>query len=550
MAVDPTHTAAGDDSPMPLCVVVDAQTGRVRKIWKGSIAVAGAPADVKARAAAGTTVLAQYEDAKGRSSSSSSALGNDVYDLLTNGDPFATYDTTGGFFGTHGAPAALGASMPGMKPGDPKWTMRAPIDGSTNAARFFCRVSVLLWCGRNGGRPGLAPGYHRWFFTINWAGPVSKFVSSQERIYLQRGDQSIDEQTHSHEIGHEIDYVSRDDYQDTTEGDEIKEALAEMFSFTYYGFRPGLAGHCSVSELLSGSRVCQIVNGDTGVAETVPHEYKNYGCATDEHTNGYILGRAFLTVLQKIGPDDATRLLGEVPRLLPAKRTFGSVHQAFEDATVALNLTQFKSTVHDAFVAQGVTTSKTRTGTCPNASPKLEPGAGCRADRGSEPLKRPRVLDAVEVLRQHLAEHGRLLRRACEQRHRRVELLPVGRAEDLTRGASAELGQDPRAVEEPWPEERVGEVALGLGQRGDGVPLRGGAPPEPGDLREDEPHPVRRLATGAQLAQRGVVDVLLGGDEAGQVVRIGHLASVRWGTRRWSRRSPLCGLIRRATLPR
>ncbi len=78
---------------------------------------------------------------------------------------------------------------------------------------------------------------------------------------------------------------------------------------------------------------------------------------------------SLLTILQKIGPDDATRLLREVPRLLPAKRTFGSVHQAFEDATVALNLTQYKSTVHDAFVAQGVTTIKTRTGTCPNASP-------------------------------------------------------------------------------------------------------------------------------------------------------------------------------------
>ena len=58
-----------------------------------------------------------------------------------------------------------------------------------------------------------------------------------------------------------------------------------------------------------------------------------------------------------------------MPRLLPAKRTFGSVHQAFEDATLALNMAQYKSTVHDAFIAQGVTTNKTRTGTCPNAKP-------------------------------------------------------------------------------------------------------------------------------------------------------------------------------------
>lgn len=367
VAVDPVNTTAGDDSPMPLCVIVDAQTARVLKVWKGSVTAASSRGRAKARAAAGTAVLAQYEDAKGRTSSSSSALGNDVYDLLTNGDPFATYDTTGGFFGTHGAPAPLAAIMPG----NPTWQMRAPIDGTTNVARFFCRNSPMFWCGRNGGRPGtLSPGYHRWFFTINWAGPVSKFVSSHERIYLERGDGSIDEQTHSHEIGHAIDYFSRDDYQSTDEGSEVKEALAEMFSFVYYRFRPALPGFsCSTADFMSGSKTCKLLNPATGASETVPHHYSGYGCTTDEHVNGYILGRAFLTIVQKIGFDDATRLLREVPRLLPAKRTFGSVHQAFEDATLALNMGQYKSTVHDAFIAQGVTTNKTRTGTCPNASP-------------------------------------------------------------------------------------------------------------------------------------------------------------------------------------
>ena len=113
----------------------------------------------------------------------------------------------------------------------------------------------------------------------------------------------------------------------------------------------------------------QCTTTTAGSAETVPHHYRDYGCTTDSHVNGYILGRAFLTILQTIGPEDATRLLREVPRLLPAKRTFGSVHTAFEDATLALNMGQYKSIVHDAFIAQGVTTSKTRTGTCPNANP-------------------------------------------------------------------------------------------------------------------------------------------------------------------------------------
>ena len=365
VAVDPATTKAGDDSPMPLCVVIDAQTGRVLKVWKGSIAVASRGRGAQAHASAGSTVLAQYEDARGRTSTSSSALGNDVYDLFTNDDPFAHYDENGGFFTTHGAPAALGATMPGGE----TWTMRNPIDGTTNVARMFCRVSVLAWCGRNGARVGLAPGYHRWFFTINWAGPVSKFLSSQERIYISRGSASFDEEVHSHEMGHEIDYFSRDDYDDTDEGDEVKEALAEMFSFTYYGFREAPGNFCSVSEYLSGSKTCALGNQTTGATEIVPHKYAGYGCTYDSHTNGYILGRAFFTIVQKIGPDDATRLLEAVPQLLPAKRTFGSVHRAFEDATTALNMSQYKSTVHEAFIAQGVTTDKSRTSTCPGANP-------------------------------------------------------------------------------------------------------------------------------------------------------------------------------------
>ena len=47
-----------------------------------------------------------------------------------------------------------------MMPGTPTWQMRAPIDGTTNVARFFCRNSPMFWCGRNSARPGtLSPGY-------------------------------------------------------------------------------------------------------------------------------------------------------------------------------------------------------------------------------------------------------------------------------------------------------------------------------------------------------------------------------------------------------
>ena len=82
-------TTAGDDAPEPLCVVVDAASGRVLETWRGSIAQPAsrrparpstAGAGPTARAAA-TQVLAQYADAKG---SASEALPFDGRDLVIN----------------------------------------------------------------------------------------------------------------------------------------------------------------------------------------------------------------------------------------------------------------------------------------------------------------------------------------------------------------------------------------------------------------------------------------------------------------------------------
>lgn len=353
VSVDPAAPHGHDDSPAARCVVIDARTGRVLTVWDGTVTPTAAPRSLGARIAAGSTTLAQYEDAKGRTSDAS--VSSNLWDLRTNGDPFATYDTTGGFFAKTGTPTDLNAILPGSPP----WLMRRPIDTTTTIARFFCTQSRMFWCGRNGGRVGtLSPGYHRWFFTINWDGPVSAFKPSQERIYLKRGMASFDEQVHAHEMGHVIDHFSRDDYQSTFEGAEVQEALGEMFAFAYYRFRPS-----------PDPQACSISQKMTGVGcSSLAHNYAGYSCITgDVHANGYILGSAFAQIANRIGFDDATQLLREVPRLLPAKRTFGSVHQAFEDATTLQGMPQHQATVHDAFIAAGVTVAKRRTNACPGA---------------------------------------------------------------------------------------------------------------------------------------------------------------------------------------
>jgi hypothetical protein len=369
VAVDPESQQG--DSPSADCVVIDAETGRVLTVWKGT--VAPAPEPPGATTAATDTVLAQYEDAKGRKSDADSAIGFDIWDLHTNGVPALTYDTTGGFFTSQGNPTPLAAAVPGP----PTSLMRVPIDLSTNVARSFCLQQFLNWCGRDGLRPAkLGPGYHRWFYTINWGGKVSQFKSSQQRIYIARGFNAIDEATHAHEIGHDIDFFSRSDFQQTFEGLEVQEAIAEMFAYSYFGDRPAVQpGTCSMKQFMDGSQTCQLLD-DNGQSTSVPHAYTSYNCTTpDEHVNGYILGKAFFTIVSKAGFKTATRLLAETLLRLPAKRTFGSVHTAFEDsATAIINSTNpapssLKQTVHDAFADVGVTTAKTRTSTCPGSQP-------------------------------------------------------------------------------------------------------------------------------------------------------------------------------------
>jgi Zn-dependent metalloprotease len=101
-----------------------------------------------------------------------------------------------------------------------------------------------------------------------------------------------------------------------------------------------------------------------------PSHYNNYNCSTgDEHVNGYILGRAFFQIRNVIGAANARALLLHVPRLLPARREFGDVHRAFEDATDLSGHPEFRDEVHQAFIDAGVTTTKRRTDTCPGANP-------------------------------------------------------------------------------------------------------------------------------------------------------------------------------------
>mgnify|MGYP003137320894 CR=1 FL=1 len=71
----------------------------------------------------------------------------------------------------------------------------------------------------------------------------------------------------------------------------------------------------------------------------------------------------------------------------------------------------------------------------------------------------------------------------------------------------------------------VREIGAGFVKGAKRIALAHGAHAEPGDLGEDEPHPMGTLLAGAEFGEGGVVDGGLGGEEV--VHRTRHLNSTR-----------------------
>ena len=125
--------------------------------------------------------------------------------------------------------------------------------------------------------------------------------------------------------------------------------------------------------------------------------------------------------------------------------------------------------------------------------------------RRSEPARRPLVEGAAEVVVEHLAEDRLVGRGVGEQRHRRLQLHARRRGRRprpgrRCRGRSAPGRTRPAAGRASGGRRRPAPRSVRRSRA-----LRHPAAAEPGELREDEPHPVRALLPGAQLVQGLVV---------------------------------------------
>ena len=332
---------SGDDSPSAICIVVDATTGKVLKRWRGFAArpIGRRPS---ARAAATKTVLIQIVDAKG----TAAAVTPNYRDVYTMGDP-RKYGTDSPLqvdtFGT-------------LSP--PFFTANSWINGVTG---FFCLTRQ--YCGRDSGLDG---SYNRHFYTVNSGGGDSRYVHSQERIYIDSSS-GTEPQTIAHEQGHSIDFHFLDDFLQTDEGDEVEEALADMFAYDFERDRT-LAG-------ATGVRVSDRVADPT--AFSLPDHYSDYSCTTtDEHDNGHILSHGYWKLVQRIGHEAAGQVLQGVPWQLPARREFGDLREAMERAAGNLRVRlpgkivsiPIRPQVEAAFSEVGVQDNARRTDRCPGAT--------------------------------------------------------------------------------------------------------------------------------------------------------------------------------------
>ena len=207
---------------------------------------------------------------------------------------------------------------------------------------------------------------------MNWGGTGARYVHSKERIYIDV-DSTTEPQTVAHEQGHSIDFHFRDDYVSTFEGDEVEEALAEMFAYDYERDRilPGATG-TRVSARLADPSSSSVGSG------SLPERYADYSCTTgNEHHNGYVLAHAYWRFVQRVGHNMAGHVLQGVPWQLPARREFGDVRTAMERAAGTLLVPglnggpprRVSDEVAAAFGEVGVLANSRRTARCPGARP-------------------------------------------------------------------------------------------------------------------------------------------------------------------------------------
>jgi hypothetical protein len=302
-----TQLARGDESPRPLCLVVDAKTGRVIARWPGT---AGHPdrgrfgragALRAAHAPIRRQVLRVYDDA------------------LPGTPPYAGYETADPFNG-RGWPVATDARF--LRPRDT--ILDRLTHNALNAARTVC--VVRNYCGRLGYRRNNSISSFLHWDVIGIVSGVSHMNRISLNVYIARADTvplTAFNDVVAHEMGHVIDLVfAGDRIAATYESREAGEALADMFAYDYD------RGDATLGEETAFGVKLDWANP---AARGNPAHMAGYMRTPNRavHLNSTILSHAYYLFVQSAGHASAGNVLQYVPYQLSPNPSFREVRDAF-----------------------------------------------------------------------------------------------------------------------------------------------------------------------------------------------------------------------------
>lgn len=302
----------GEHSPTPLCVVIDAASGKVIATWKGRAArpPEGRRDDSRtlsaAQARAGSAAVVKpiliINNAQGQS------IPPGIASL------YASWQTSGDPLNRNDWPAQPHLLVPPPNPDLDEASFNArDVIAHMCFTRHFCGRGDTVW-GPDRPAGQSDDVWDPFLLTGNLGGSDGYYEPSEERVYLSaelgRADDVI-----AHELGHHIDLTHADDRIFTFEAQEVQEGLADMFAYDYD------RGDATLAEDI-GIRV--------NWANPFPSQMRDYACdAQDIHANATILSHAYYRFVQKVGHPLAGYLLHYVPPALPPQPTFFAVKDAF-----------------------------------------------------------------------------------------------------------------------------------------------------------------------------------------------------------------------------
>ena len=297
-----------DGTPRGLCVVIDAQTGKVLAKWEGTAArEPTSPRAGGAGAAAGFTGLRMH--------TSKSPTQFELYGSFTlRGDP------------------RLSSNWPSLDQGLYVGTRTGLRDTLTfnvmNAVRTLC--VVRFYCGKRGVYNGTVVP---WEVVINSHDLNSKAFPNTLLISIGTDDASTfngANDTVAHEVGHIQDVVLAGDRNASgLHAKEVQEGLADMFAFDYDRADPIFK-----EDMVPGG--VRRWDNPTGFDEGglfYPAVRSQYHCNAGRppHLNSTIISHAFFkfSVQPGVGIGRAGAVLQNVPAALPPTPAFSDVRTAF-----------------------------------------------------------------------------------------------------------------------------------------------------------------------------------------------------------------------------